>query len=118
MPPLPAGPSARYRQQPSSPVCLPFFVSEIVFFPQGFLGVPGFAFLIAIRAISCIFFVALEEHMNGTRRRFFQDAALFGAGLFGLSAPAQAQSQHETQQSGKRASSARASASSTKSPPP
>jgi manganese oxidase len=56
--------------------------------------------------------------MNGTRRSFFQDAALFGAGLFGLSARAQAESQHETQQSGKRPSSAQASASSTKSSPP
>ncbi len=40
--------------------------------------------------------------MNGTRRRFFQDAALFGAGLFGLSARARAESQIETNQAAKK----------------
>lgn len=55
--------------------------------------------------------------MNGTRRRFFQDAALFGAGLFGLRARAHAESQPEENQAAKKPSPARASASTTKSPP-
>src|SRR5258707_15586790 len=29
--------------------------------------------------------------MSGTRRKFFQDAAIFGAGLFGLSSPLRAE---------------------------
>ncbi len=55
--------------------------------------------------------------MNGTRRRFFQDAALFGAGLLGLSTRARAESLSETNQSTKKPSPGRASASATKSPP-
>src|SRR5260370_19629317 len=34
-----------------------------------------------------------EAKMSGTRRRFFQDAAIFGAGLLGMSESLQAQNE-------------------------
>src|SRR5438445_12460372 len=37
-----------------------------------------------------------EAKMSGTRRRFFQDAAIFGAGLLGMSESLQAQDEKAT----------------------
>src|SRR4029077_9964585 len=40
--------------------------------------------------------VRREANMSGTRRKFFQDAAIFGAGLLGMSKTLPAESRNDT----------------------
>jgi FtsP/CotA-like multicopper oxidase with cupredoxin domain len=69
-------------------------------------------------SVNSDFFITMEERMNGTRRRFFQEAAFLGAGLFGLSAHAPAESNQEADQVKRKAALARVPGGATKSSSP